>query len=100
MVGTHVELRGVTIESRARVPGPARLVGAVIGPGAWIGPGVVTEGSAEGRIVIGDGARIGAGAVLVAPLTVGSEARITAGALVERDIGAPAAASEGDDNDA
>ena len=73
---------------------------AVIGPGAWIGPGVVTQGSSEGRIVIGDDARIGAGAVLVAPLTVGSEARVAAGAVVARDVGAPATAADGDDNDA
>jgi len=97
-IGAFVELRGVTLERRARVPGPARLVGAVIGADAWIGPGVVTEGSAEGRIVIGDGARIGAGAVLVAPLTVGSVARIAAGAVVDRDVSASSGAASGDDN--
>ncbi|MHC4849964.1 MAG: bifunctional UDP-N-acetylglucosamine diphosphorylase/glucosamine-1-phosphate N-acetyltransferase GlmU [Planctomycetota bacterium] len=99
-IGSHVELRGVTVEARAKVPGPARLVGAVVGPGAWIGPGVVTQGSSEGRIVIGDDARIGAGAVLVAPLTVGSEARVAAGSVVDRDVGAPATTRDGDDNDA
>jgi len=99
-IGSHVELRGVTVEARAKVPGPARLVGAVVGAGAWIGPGVVTEGSKEGRVVIGDNARIGAGAVLVAPLTVGAEARIAAGAVVDRDVKASAPAAEGDIDDA
>jgi bifunctional UDP-N-acetylglucosamine pyrophosphorylase/glucosamine-1-phosphate N-acetyltransferase len=100
VIGAHVELSGVTLESEAKVPGPARLVGAVIGSGAWVGPGVVTEGSAEARIVIGDRARVGAGAVLVAPLTVGSEARIEAGAVVNHDVGSPASNRSGDDNDA
>jgi len=85
-VDAHVELRGTTVEAQARIPGPARLVGAVIGAGCWVGPGVVTEGSAEGRVVIGDGARVGAGAILVAPLTVGAGARIAEGTVVTRDV--------------
>lgn len=103
-IGGHVEVRGVTLETEAKVPGPARLVGAVVGAGTWIGPGVVTEGSADGRVVIGDRARVGAGAVLVAPLTVGTEARIDAGAIVNHDVGSPtstgAADASGDDNNA
>ena len=54
----------------------------------------------EGRIVIGDRVRVGAGAVLVAPLTVGSEARIEAGTVVNHDVGSPASNRSGDDNDA
>ena len=84
----HVELRGTTVESKARIPGPARLVGAVVGNGVWVGPGVVTEGSAEGRVVIGEGARVGAGAILVAPLTVAAGARIAEGTVVTRDVAA------------
>jgi len=89
-VGAHSELRGVTIEAGVRILGPARLVGAVIGSGAWLSPGVVSEGSADGRIVIGERAHIGAGAVLVAPLTVGAEARVGQGKVVTHDVGAPA----------
>ena len=85
-IGAHTELRGVTVEHNARILGPARLVGAVIGSEAWISPGVVSEGSAEGRIVIGERAHIGAGAVLVAPLTVGAEARVAQGEVVHRDV--------------
>jgi len=90
-VGAHTELRGVTIEDNARILGPARLFGAVIGSGAWLAPGVISEGSSDGRIVIGERAHIGAGAVLVAPLTVGAEARVAQGEVVTRDVGAPAA---------
>lgn len=95
IVGGHVELRAATLDNKAKVPGPARLVGVVVGNGSWIGPGVVTEGSAEGRIVIGDGARVGAGSVLVAPLTVGSDARVPAGTTVDQDVGAPMGAERG-----
>ncbi|MHC4952514.1 MAG: bifunctional UDP-N-acetylglucosamine diphosphorylase/glucosamine-1-phosphate N-acetyltransferase GlmU [Planctomycetota bacterium] len=89
-IGAHVEIRGATIEPGARILGPSRLVGVVVGAGAWIGPGVVTEGSAEGRIVIGERARIGAGAVLVAPLTVGADAHVAEGEVVTKDVGAAA----------
>jgi len=96
-IGAHTELRGVTVESKARILGSARLVGAVIGSGAWLSPGVVTEGSADGRIVIGENAHIGAGAVLVAPLTVGADARVGKGVVVNRDVSAPAATENSND---
>jgi len=63
------------------VPGPARLVGAVVGRGAYVGPGTVTAEEQDGRIVIGEHARIGAGTVLLAPVTVREQARVEPGSL-------------------
>ncbi|MHC4550595.1 MAG: bifunctional UDP-N-acetylglucosamine diphosphorylase/glucosamine-1-phosphate N-acetyltransferase GlmU [Planctomycetota bacterium] len=76
LLGSHVEVRGSTIEAEVSVPGPARLVGAAVGRGAYVGPGAMTAGEGEGRIVIGEHAHIGAGAVLVAPVTVAENERV------------------------
>ncbi len=66
---------------------------AQIGEGANIGAGAVTcnyDGQHKHPTVIGPGAFIGSGAMLVAPLQVGPRARIGAGAVVTRDVPAEA----------
>jgi bifunctional UDP-N-acetylglucosamine pyrophosphorylase/glucosamine-1-phosphate N-acetyltransferase len=89
-LGAHVEVRRCNVEAEVRVAGPARLVDAAIGRGAQIGPGVVTTAEEEGRVVIGEQARVGAGAILHAPLTVGECASVAPGSLLLRDEGVPA----------
>jgi len=90
-IGARVELRRCTLGEEVDVAGPARLVGAAIGRRVRIEPGVVTMGEERGRIVIGDKARVGAGAVLCAPLTIAEGAVVSAGSVLRRQ----ARASEG-----
>jgi len=62
---------------------------AQVGAGANIGAGVVTcnyDGRRKHRTVIGEGAFIGSGAMLVAPVKVGRKAKIGAGAVVTHDV--------------
>ncbi len=66
----------------------AYLGDAVVGPNANIGAGAVTanfDGSAKGQTTIGEGAFIGSGAILIAPVNVGQHARVGAGAVVTRN---------------
>jgi bifunctional UDP-N-acetylglucosamine pyrophosphorylase/glucosamine-1-phosphate N-acetyltransferase len=89
LVGSQVELSATTVGDRARVTGPARLVSTAVGSGAEIGPGVVTAEEDEGRVVIGEGARIGAGTVFHAPVTVGERARVEPGTVLGRGASVP-----------
>ncbi len=64
-----------------------------VGRDVNIGAGTVTcnyDGQRKHRTVIGDRAFIGSGTMLVAPVTVGEGARIGAGAVVTRDVPAGA----------
>lgn len=63
-LGEHVRIQhGVTIANKSRLSDPNRR-----------------------RTVIGDRVRIGAGAVIIGPLTIGEHAEIGAGAVVTRDV--------------
>ena len=87
------------IQDRALVYAPARLgAGVFVGPGAIltndrrpraVGPDLrkkdATGWVAEG-VTVGDGAAIGAGAVVVAGTTIGPWAMVGAGAVVTRDV--------------
>jgi len=86
VVGSFVDLRACQVQAGARVEGHARLDGVSVGAHATVGAGAVTDGAGDGagRTVIGDGARIGAGAVFVAPATVGEGAAVRAGTVVGR----------------
>ncbi|MGC9359984.1 MAG: bifunctional UDP-N-acetylglucosamine diphosphorylase/glucosamine-1-phosphate N-acetyltransferase GlmU [Anaerolineae bacterium] len=62
---------------------------AEVGPEANIGAGTVTcnyDGSRKHRTVIGEGAFIGSGTMLVAPVSIGRNARTGAGSVVTRDV--------------
>ena len=66
---------------------------AELGASVNIGAGAVTanfDGESIQRTKICEGSSVGAGTVLVAPLTVGSKARTGAGAVVTRDVPAGA----------
>ena len=66
------------------------MVDAAVGRAAYVGPGTVTAGEGGGRIVIGEGAHIGAGVVLEASVTVGERARVEAGTVLTRGRSVPA----------
>ena len=80
---------------------------ADVGANVNIGAGTVTcnfDGAEKHRTHIGEGAFIGSGSMLVAPVTIGARARTGAGAVVTRDVppdslavGAPARVRGGED---
>lgn len=96
IVEHHVRLgNGVRLHSGCFVPELS-----VVEDGAWIGPGAVltnarypnqidTKDRLEG-VVVGRGAVIGAGAVLLPGVSVGARALVGAGAVVTRDVPADA----------
>lgn len=94
LLGAHVK-----VQNYALVYGPARL-----GDGVFIGPGVVLTNDRHPRAVdpegrpadaddwqplaidIAEGASVGAGAICIAPLSIGRWAMVGAGALVTHDV--------------
>lgn len=103
-VGTSVEIKGSRIGSETRVHHFSYIGDADLGSQVNVGAGTVTcnfDGAAKHRTRIGDGAFIGSGTMLVAPVDVGANARTGAGAVVTRDVpegelvlGVPARASD------
>ncbi len=103
-VGTSVEVKGSRIGSETRVHHFSYIGDADLGSQVNVGAGTVTcnfDGTEKHRTRIGDGAFIGSGTMLVAPVDVGAKARTGAGAVVTRDVpegalfmGVPARASD------
>lgn len=88
-IGTSVEVKGSRIGRRARVHHFSYIGDADLGARVNIGAGTVTcnfDGADKHRTRIGDGAFIGSGTMLVAPVDVGANARTGAGAVVTRDV--------------
>lgn len=87
------------VQDRALLYAPARL-----GDGVFVGPGAILTNDRSPRavgpdlrkkeaddwvpagVIVGDGASIGAGAVVVAGVTIGRWAMVGAGAVVTRDV--------------
>lgn len=105
---TYIE-NGVTLGDNCKVQNNALLYhSATLGNGVFIGPGVILtndkipravnpNGSLKsaddwraGHIRIGDGASLGAGAVVLTDLSVGAWAMIGSGALVTKNVPAHA----------
>jgi len=96
---------GVTVGDNCKIQNAAQIFApAGIGNGVFIGPGVIltndrspravneagepksaTDWNAE-PVIVRDGASIGAGAVVVAGVTIGRWSMIAAGAVVTRDV--------------
>ncbi len=100
-VGDHVEIGNFTEVSRSRVGKNtfmkhfSFLGDAALGADVNIGAGTVTanfDGRAKHRTTISDGAFIGSGTVLVAPVTVGKKAVVGAGSVVTKGKNIPAKA--------
>jgi bifunctional UDP-N-acetylglucosamine pyrophosphorylase/glucosamine-1-phosphate N-acetyltransferase len=87
-VGAFVETKNSRLDSGTIARHLAYLGDAEIGRNVNIGATAVTanyDGSAKHPTKIGDGARIGAGAVLIAPVTIGEGAEVGANAVVLRN---------------
>ncbi|HEX9695535.1 MAG TPA: DapH/DapD/GlmU-related protein [Actinomycetota bacterium] len=106
VIGKNVYVgAGVHIGERCKIQNNALVYeGASVGDGVFIGPGAIVANDRRPRAINPDGsakttddwtraeariehgASIGAGAILVPPLTVGAWAMVAAGAVVARDV--------------
>lgn len=94
-VGNFVEIKQAHIGAGAKVSHLTYVGDAEIGAGANIGAGTVTvnyDGVNKHRTVVGERAFIGSNSSLVAPVTVGAGAFVTAGSVITEDVEADAAA--------
>ena len=92
-MGSFGELKSSTLGPGAKMGHFSYVGDATVGAGSNIGAGAVTcnfDGVAKYRTDIGEGAFIGSGSMLVAPLKVGDGAVIGAGSVVTRDVPAGA----------
>jgi len=88
-VGNFVELKAVRLGEGAKANHLSYLGDADIGAATNIGAGTITcnyDGFAKHRTIIGANAFIGSDAVLVAPVSIGDGALITAGSVITEDV--------------
>jgi len=87
-IGNFVEVKESTIGPRAKINHHAYVGNASIGRDVIIGAGTITcnfDGRATQATRIGDGAFVGSGCQLVAPIEIGPRAIIGAGSTVTQD---------------
>ncbi len=88
-IGNYVEVKETVVGRDTKVGHFSYLGDAEVGASVNIGAGTVTcnyDGSAKHRTVIQDGAFIGSGSMLVAPVKVGARAVTGAGSVVTKDL--------------
>lgn len=88
-VGNFVELKNVKVEKGAKISHLSYIGDGEVGKDVNIGCGCATvnfDGTNKHRTVIEDGAFIGCGVNLVAPVTVGKDAFVAAGSTVTEDV--------------
>lgn len=86
-VGNFVELKNTVLGEGSKANHLTYLGDADVGHGVNVGAGSITcnyDGINKWRTVIEDGAFIGSGSMLVAPLTVGRDATVGAGSTLTR----------------
>ena len=86
-VGNFVELKSATLKKDAAARHLTYLGDARVGAGVNVGAGAITanfDGRRKHVTRIGNNARIGAGTILVAPVSVGASATTGAGAVVTK----------------
>ena len=94
-VGAFVQTKNATVGEGAKLPHLSYVGDADVGAGANVACGVVTvnyDGREKHRTVIGEGAFVGCGTMLVAPVTVGDGSFIGAGSTITDDVPAEALA--------
>jgi bifunctional UDP-N-acetylglucosamine pyrophosphorylase/glucosamine-1-phosphate N-acetyltransferase len=88
-VGNFVEIKNSVVRTGAHIGHFSYVGDAEVGRDANIGAGAVTcnyDGTNKHKTIIGDGAFIGSGSMLVAPVEIGSGAHTGAGAVVINDV--------------
>jgi bifunctional UDP-N-acetylglucosamine pyrophosphorylase/glucosamine-1-phosphate N-acetyltransferase len=86
-VGAFVEIKESHLETGTIARHLAYLGNASVGRDVNIGAGAITanfDGDRKNETQIGDRARIGAGAIMVAPVKIGQDAVVGAGAVITR----------------
>ncbi len=88
-MGNYGEIKNSYLGPGAKMGHMSYLGDATVGEGANIGAGTVTcnyDGQHKHRTIIGQGAFIGSGTMLVAPVEIGDGAQTGAGSVVTRDV--------------
>ncbi|MEO8315670.1 MAG: bifunctional UDP-N-acetylglucosamine diphosphorylase/glucosamine-1-phosphate N-acetyltransferase GlmU, partial [Pseudomonadota bacterium] len=91
-IGNFVEVKNSSIGKGSKANHLSYLGDATVGAGVNVGAGTICcnyDGANKSRTVIEDGAFIGSGSMLVAPVNIGANATIGAGSTITKD--APAA---------
>jgi bifunctional UDP-N-acetylglucosamine pyrophosphorylase/glucosamine-1-phosphate N-acetyltransferase len=91
-IGNFVELVRTRVSSGTKIKHLSYLGDAIIGTQVNIGAGTITanyDGKKKSRTIIADGASIGVGAILVAPVKVGRGALVGAGCVVTKHKDVP-----------
>jgi bifunctional UDP-N-acetylglucosamine pyrophosphorylase/glucosamine-1-phosphate N-acetyltransferase len=94
-IGNFVEVKATKLGRGAKANHLAYLGDAEVGAGTNIGAGTITcnyDGFAKHRTTIGAGVFIGSDSILVAPVSVGDGAMVTAGSVITDDVPADAMA--------
>ena len=92
-IGNFVELKKTTLGPGSKVNHLSYLGDAQVGADVNVGAGTITcnyDGKQKHQTVIEDGAFIGSGTQLVAPVTVGKGAYVAAGSSITEDVPAQA----------
>ncbi len=96
-VGSFVETKNAKFSANAKAPHLSYVGDCDIGESANIGAGVITcnyDGIAKHTTQIGAGAFIGSNSSLIAPVSIGSGAKVGASSAVDRDVPADSLALE------
>jgi bifunctional UDP-N-acetylglucosamine pyrophosphorylase/glucosamine-1-phosphate N-acetyltransferase len=86
-VGNFVEIKNSELGAGSKANHLSYVGDTSVGSAVNVGAGTVTcnyDGASKHRTTIGDGAFIGSGTMLVAPVTVGEQATIGAGSTITR----------------
>lgn len=95
-IGNFVELVRTKVGDYTKVKHHTYLGDTIVGKGVTVGAGTITanfDGKNKNRTIIGDGAFIGVGAVLIAPVKVGKKSVIGAGCVVPKNRDVPKGAT-------
>jgi bifunctional UDP-N-acetylglucosamine pyrophosphorylase/glucosamine-1-phosphate N-acetyltransferase len=88
-IGNYAELKNAELDDYVKAGHVSYLGDTHVGSGTNIGAGTITcnfDGTSKHHTEIGPNAFIGSDSMLVAPLTIGAEARTGAGSVVTRDV--------------
>src|SRR5215211_7871888 len=88
-VGAYCEVKNTRVGRGSKVPHLSYVGDAEIGEGANLGAGTITanyDGVKKNRTRIGDRAFTGVNTNLIAPVTIGEDAYLGAGSVVNKDI--------------
>lgn len=95
-IGNFVELVRTTVEDGAKIKHHTYLGDALIGKRVNVGAGTITanfDGKNKNKTIIEDGASIGVGAILIAPVRIGQGAILGAGCVVLKNHNVPKGAT-------